>query len=236
MIKSNGEPYTARLLQEQAGGYEWGRFIAGVRLRNNRLDYPLRYAAKSYEINEKAAIVLFGLQDLIGEKEMNHALREFKNEFAFRSKPPFASVADLYRYLKKYTPDSVQYYLRDNWENITFYDNKVLDAKMEKSASNDGFSVRFTLQISKVYVDSLGAEIQTPPINDYIDVAIFGPDIKSPTGIMIKNPIWFRKIKLGKGARQFDIKVKSRPTQVGVDPYHKLIDRSIWDNTRDLMP
>jgi ABC-2 type transport system permease protein len=122
--KKYGKANIKSILQDQL----W--FYLFIRRRLENKEHPLITADQWYEWSGKAGVVLFGLRDLLGEDSMNAALRDFKNAYAFKSKPPFAGANDLYRYLQKHVPDSLQYYLTDTWQKITLYDNKLTEAKV----------------------------------------------------------------------------------------------------------
>ncbi|WP_432328202.1 hypothetical protein ACRQ5D_34460 [Mucilaginibacter sp. P25] len=177
---------------------------------------------------DKAGVVLYGLRDLIGERNINSALREFKEEYKFRTIPPFAGSNDLYRYLKKYTPDSLSYYLKDTWENITFYNNKVLNTKIIPLAGNK-FKVIFQVSTSKVHVDRKGNDLPVE-MNDFIDIGIFGQKIKNETSP--NNILYLKRMKLKSGNHTISVIVQGKPESVGIDPFNKLIDRVPLDNVR----
>ncbi|HEX9513550.1 MAG TPA: hypothetical protein VF939_23830, partial [Puia sp.] len=105
MGKKYGKEAQQRVLQDVNWDYNWGR------RRNFYQENDLLHANKGYEGNSKAALVLYGLGDLIGEDSLNAALQEFRNAFAFRSGGVYAGSYDLYRVLQKHVPDSFRYYL-----------------------------------------------------------------------------------------------------------------------------
>ena len=96
---------------------------------------------------------MYGLRDLIGEDSLNSALREFKNAYAFKSKPPYAGAPDLYRYLQKHVPDSLQYYLTDTWQKITLYDDQLKSVKAVPTGNKNEYQVTFNVNIDKVWID-----------------------------------------------------------------------------------
>jgi len=205
-----------------------------IRSRLEEKEHPLVKADQWFEWSGKAAAALYGLRDLIGEDSLNSALREFKNAYAFKNNPPYAGSNDLYRYLQKHTPDSLQYYLTDTWQKITLYDNKVTDVKVAPTGKNNEYKVTIKADVAKVYINDKGDDIPAKQMNDYIDIGIFAADNKNKEGRSQVNPLYLKKYKLNYGEHTITVIVKSKPVRVGIDPYSKLIDRNPNDNMKDL--
>ncbi len=202
--------------------------------RSENPEHPVLSANEGYIWADKAGVVLYGLRDLIGEKNINAALLEFKNDYAFKSKPPYAGNNDLLRYLQKHTPDSLQYYLTDTWEKITFYDNKVTEAKAIPTSNPNEYKVTLTVNIAKAWIEGKGNDVSVKNMTDYIDIGIFAADSKSKEGRTQVNPLYLEKHKLTAGLHSFTFIVKGKPVRVGIDPYNKLIDRMPNDNIKGL--
>jgi ABC-2 type transport system permease protein len=226
--KKYGKENIKGILQDQL----W--FYLFIRRRMEEKEHPLIKADRWFEWGGKAGVVLYGLRDLVGEDSLNVALGEFKNEYAFKSKPPFAGSNDLYRCLQKHVPDSLQYYLTDTWQKITLYDNKVADAKAVPVGKNNEYKVTITVNVAKVWIDDKGNDVPAKNMNDYIDLGIFAADSKNKDGRSQVNPLYVKKYKLTAGSHSFTVIVKGKPVRVGIDPYAKLVDRIPNDNMKDL--
>jgi hypothetical protein len=163
---------------------------------------------------------------------MNAALRDFKNAYAFKSQPPFAGANDLYRYLQKQVPDSLQYFLTDTWQKITLYDNKIAGISAAPTGSKDEYRVTLSFEANKVWIDDKGNEIIAKNMNDYIDIGIFGANTINKEGRTETNPLYLQRCKLTAGQHTITIIVKGKPVYAGIDPYAKLIDREPNDNTK----
>ena len=139
-------------------------------------------------------------------------------------------MTDLFRYIKKVVPDSLQYYLSDGLNHITVYDNKILEAKITPLKNSNEYSVHIKVSVAKYYSDS--AYIETPALkmNDYIDIAVFGVEQKGKDGRSFANPLYFHKYKFSAGEHEINLIVKEKPMLVGIDPYEKLIDKNTYDN------
>ena len=153
---------------------------------------------------------------------------EFRDSFAIKENPPFAGSKDLYAFLKKHTPDAYHYYLADSWEKITLYENKLVKATA-KPAGKDAYDVTIAFSAKKLYADSTGKE-SVAPMNDYVDIAIFGAETKDKEGRKKINPLFTQKYKLMQGVKKITLYVKGKPLKAGIDPYNKLIDRIPDDN------
>ncbi len=208
-------------------------FYLFIRRRMEEKEHPLITADQWYEYQGKAGVVLYGLKHLMGEDSLNAALRDFKNAYIFKNKPPFVGSNDLYHYLQKHVPDSLQYYLIDTWKKITLYDNKVTDVKA-KPIGKGKYQVTLTVNINKVWIDRKGNELTVKNMNDYIDIGVFAADGKDKDGRTIANQLYLQKYKLTEGVHTFNIVVNGKPQRVGVDPYNTLIDRMPNDNMKDL--
>jgi hypothetical protein len=169
----------------------------------------------------------------MGEDSLNNALREFKNAYAFKSKPPYAGSNDLYRYLQKHVPDSLQYYLTDTWQKITLYDNKITDLKSAPTSNKNEYKVTLTVNVGKVWIDQKGNDIEAKNMNDYIDIGVFGANTTNKEGRLIVNPLYLKRHKLTAGKHTITMIVKGKPVNAGIDPYNKLIDRLMGDNSKD---
>jgi len=211
-----------RFLKEELDGYLRGR-ASESKKENTYIN-----CNRAYQWYQKGSLILYGLRDLIGEKALNTALREFRDSFALKENPPFAGSDDLYRFIQKHTPDSINYYLTDTWEKITLYDNRFLSASA-KDAGNGYYDVTINFSTKKFYADSTGKETEAM-MNDYIDIGIFAAESRNKENLKQTNPLYLQKHKLTPGTKTLTIRIKGKPEKAGIDPYNKLIDRIPNDN------
>jgi ABC-2 type transport system permease protein len=232
--------YTALLLTERKYGpdnmqrflkEELDRYLQG-RANEAKKENSFINCNRAYEWYYKGSLVMYGLRDLVGDKQVNKALHEFRDSFALKEEPPFASSHDLYNVLKKYTPDSLHYFLTDTWEKITLYENKLVKATAT-SKGNNRYEVALEISAKKMYADSSGKETITP-MNDYIDIAVFGAETRDKEGRKKTNPLYIQKYKLTQGVKTITVQVQGKPVKAGIDPYNKLIDRIPVDNVGDV--
>ena len=135
------------------------------------------------------------MQDYIGEEKLNGAIKAFLAKTRYQTRP-YPNTAEFMTYLKRATPDSMQYLLHDMFETITLFENQLDEATYTKRADGK-YDVRLTIRAAKTRADSLGNE--TPlPLRDYVDVGIFGPDQAEKTEDYDASgkQLFFKKIKL----------------------------------------
>jgi len=70
------------------------------------------------------------------------------------------------------------------------------------------------------------------PLKDYIDIGIFTEE--EIDGKKKEKVLYLKKHKITEINNKLSIIVDEKPTEVGVDPYNKLIDTSSEDNRREL--
>jgi ABC-2 type transport system permease protein len=199
--------------------YELENYLRGRGQERNE-EHPL------YKVDEnqgyihygKGAVVMYALQDYIGEENVNKGLAEFIKAYGFKG-PPYPVSLDLIRYLKMYTPPEYQYLYDDLFENITLYDNRTRSANY--SVQPDGkYQVNLDVEARKVRADGKGEE-HTVPISDWIDVGVLDAQ---------GNYLYLQKHKIEKERTELTLVVDKLPAKAGIDPLNKLIDRDPEDN------
>jgi len=219
-----GEANMQSFLEDELNGYLRGR-ASESKKENVFID-----CNRPYQWYRKGALILYGLRDYIGDSAMNKALKGFRDEFAFKERPPYAGSHDLYQYFYQVTPDSLKYYLEDTWKKITLYENKTEEATAKKLADNK-YEVTIKLTSKKLYADSTGRETPASYNGDYMDIGVFAEEDKDENGRTRVNPLYLEKHKIASGEHTITITVEGEPVKAGVDPLNKLIDRRKDDNT-----
>lgn len=233
--------YSALTLLEKEYGPENMRSILRDQLneyffRRTRLEekeHPLSTIDAPY-LDGKTGVVLYGLRNLIGPDSVNAALRDFREAYAFKNTPPFAGNNDLYHYLQKHIPDSLRYYLEDNWQHITFYDNKLIQATAAPGKNPGEYIVTLTLDCAKTQIDENGNELPAKKMNDKIAIGIFSDNTLDQNGRWKTHPLFYQNFMLTAGRHVLCIPVKAKPAFAGVDPYALLIDRNVDDNLKTI--
>lgn len=186
---------------------------------------------QDYVWYRKGGLVLYGLQDLIGEKNLNNAFKSYMEAARFRQKAPFTTTLEWYDYMKAATPDSLQYYLEDAIQKITLYSNKVTKASYKEITKGD-YQVTIEVESNKSYFDGNGKLLSTGDKANLLEIAVFDADTKNKQGMKVKVPLVLEKVWVKPGRSTFTYTTKKLPIRVGIDPYNKMIDRIPDDNTK----
>jgi hypothetical protein len=207
--------------------YELDRYLSG-RAGESKKEQPLELVeGQGYIHYNKASLAFYALQDYIGEDSVNAAFRRFNETWRFKD-APYPTSADLLKEIRKVTPDSMKYIIKDMFETITLFENKT-DSAFYKEKGKDEFEVTLYTSAEKLRADSTGLE--TPlAINDWIDVGVYGKNKAGQDSLL-----YLKKYKITKKENEFKILVKSKPRKAGIDPLHKLIDRHSNDNSKGLV-
>ncbi|WP_432410533.1 ABC transporter permease/M1 family aminopeptidase [Rasiella sp. SM2506] len=188
---------------------------------------------QAYVWYQKGGLILYGLQDLIGEDTLNSGFKSYADAAKFRPKAPFTTTTEWYDYMQAVTPDSLKYYLEDSFEKITLYSNKVTEASYKKLADNT-YEVTINIESAKNYFDGTGKLLAEGDKPNLLDIAVFEDDMKNEQGMMIKSPLVIEKVWVKPGASTHTFITKKVPVRAGIDPYNKMIDRIPDDNLMTL--
>lgn len=215
------------ILRDQLWAYTF------IRRRQEDADSPLIASNHWFSWDGRAAVELYALRDLIGEDSIDAALREFRDSYSFRTAGPYAGSGDLFAALGRHTPDSIRYFLTDGWLKNRLYDNRVNSVTVTGTGRPDEYKVELNVHVEKVYVDAEKRETVATGMADYIDIGVFGAPAKDAvTGRDRVNPLYLQRYKLTAGDHSFTMVVHGKPTWAGIDPYSKLIDQKVGDNTK----
>ncbi|MFA5574725.1 MAG: M1 family aminopeptidase [Brumimicrobium sp.] len=252
MLSESLSEYTAlKVLEHEYGKPQMRKFLQDaldqyLQARSGEIneELPLMYNENQQHIHyNKGSLVFYAMSDYLGEKILNNVLSTYIQKVAFQE-PPYTTSTELVNDIRKATPDSLKYLIKDMFETITLYDNYITNTSAEET--NDGkFKVNFTTITSKYRADGRGErifeeggktltfqesknkKIQSLPLADYIDIGIF---TKSESGE--EKVLYLEKAKITDIKGVFSIIVNEKPTEVGIDPYNKLIDTRSFDNRK----
>jgi ABC-2 type transport system permease protein len=179
----------------------------------------MRSYTDQYYLNyPKSTVVMYALQDLIGEDRVNHALRGIVEEYGHRD-DVFPTSLDVVNAFKDITPDSLQYFITDLFETITLWENKAKSASYVEL--EDGrYKVALEVLSHKFRADSIGNQTEIP-IQDYIDIGVLGENDEE---------LYLKKHKLTQNETDIEIIVDEKPIRAGIDPYLVLLDRERDNN------
>jgi ABC-type transport system involved in multi-copper enzyme maturation permease subunit len=212
--KKYGEARMGRFLRYELDGYLMGRAF------ERKQELPLaRVESQGYVHYKKGSLVMYALQDYLGEDAVNRALAAYRQKVAFQQ-PPFTGSLELLAELRAVTPEHLQYLIHDFFERITLYENRALTATYTEVAGGK-YEVKVTARVRKLEATGVGTEFEVK-LADWMDVGVLDEEGK---------PLYLERVQVKQGDVTFTTVVDQRPAKAGVDPLHKLIDRKPDDNT-----
>ena len=136
--------------------YELDKYLMG-RATESKKELPLGHNEdQGYIHYRKGSLVMYLLQDLIGEDKVNAALREVIRQHAVQS-PPYPSAKVLIDELRKVTPTEMAYVLDDSFEHIVIYENRAISAS-SKSLGKGQYEVNIKVNAGKLRATEQGEE------------------------------------------------------------------------------
>ena len=259
MLSESLSEYVAlKVLEKELGKSQMRKFLRKSlddylisRTFERKREKPLMYNdGQGYIRYQKGSLVFYALSDYIGEVVLNGALKTYVEKVKFQE-PPYTTSIDMVNHIKAVTPDSLQYVIKDMFETITVYDNRIKSATSTE-LDNGKFKVDIVFEVTKFRNNEKGKQlfsdigrdsisyvpegkekpIVSLPLQDYIDIGIFTEN--DVDGKMKEKELYLKKHKITAIDNMISIIVDEKPTEVGVDPYNKLIDRVSGDNRQKL--
>lgn len=204
--------------------YDHDRYLRG-RSRETDKELPLyKVENQNYIHYGKGSLILYALQDYIGEGKVNTAMRNFLEEYRYK-KPPYPTSLDFIRYLEPQVPDSFKYLINDWFKEITLYDNRVKEATYEKQ-ENGKYLASIDIESYKIKADTIGNETKVG-IDDWIDIGFFADDQE-------EDLLFEKRVKIDQAQMSFSFVLDTIPVKAAIDPRHLLIDRVYDDNSKSV--
>jgi aminopeptidase N len=220
MKHAYGAANMKKFLRFELDGYLRGR----ARERNEERPLYRVEPEQGYIHYNKGGLVMYALQDYIGEEAVSRALSDFTKTYAFKG-PPYPTSLDLIASLKRVTPAEFQYLFEDLFENITIYDNRTRTATYKQQADGT-YQVHLAVEAMKYRADGRGQE-RAVPVHDLVDIGVLGNDGQL---------LYLKRQKIDQERSEIDVTVNERPAKAGIDPLVKLIDRTPDDNVIPVEP
>ena len=196
--------------------YELDQYLQGRAVEH---ELPLAHTEdQGYIHYNKGSLVMYALQDYLGEEKLNRAIAEYLRSVAYQD-PPYTNSLELIEYIRRVTPPELLYLIEDLFETITLYDNRALTATYTKLAP-ERYEVRLSVAAKKLRADEEGVETERP-LDDLIDVGVLDNQEK---------PLILEKKRFDASQAEFTFMVTSLPAKAGIDPLNILIDRKPDDN------
>lgn len=186
-----------------------------------------RVENQNYIHYSKGSLVMYLLQERLGEAAVNRALARFVARFRFKGAPYHRSLDLITEFRKEAKTAAQQTLITDLFERITVYDLKASEANIRKTADGQWVTT-FTAAAKKFYADGRGVE--TPaPLSEPIEIGLFNA---RPGGgaFSAKDVIVIARQPIRDGKQKITLKSKAKPAFAGIDPYNFYIDRDSDDN------
>ena len=236
LLSESMAQYSALMVMEKMYGkdqmhkflrYEMDSYL-GARGTESEKESPLMEVENQGYIHyNKASTVMYYLKDMIGEQNVNAALKNLVDSFAYRE-PPYPNANELVNRLEAQTPDSLRYLIRDLFKKITLFDNRLMEAKTHKV--NEGYETTVKVQAAKMYSDSVGRE-RPALLDDWIEIGLLA---KPAEGKKYGKPIHIQRFRIRKKENTYTFVTSQKPWQAGIDPYYYLVDRVPDDNLKKI--
>ena len=202
--------------------YDFDRYLRG-RSSESIKELPLyKVENQGYIHYGKGSLILYALQDYIGEDSVNAALRSFLEEFRYQD-PPYPNSHDFLKHLQPRVPDSLQYLITDWFKDITLYDLRLKEADA-KELDDGSYEVTLAIEAAKIKADTIGNETRLTP-NDWIDLALYLDDDETEITSL-------KRVKIDAEKHTITLHSDSKPVKAAIDPKRLLIERVIDDNVK----
>jgi ABC-2 type transport system permease protein len=187
-----------------------------------------RVEDQGYIYYRKGSLVMYRLEDVVGEDAVNRALRAFLKAYAFKG-APYPKSTDLIALFRKYSgPDPIkQQLITDLFDKITIYDLRTVKA-VSKRRADGRFDVTMTLAAKKHYADGKGRETETA-MDEPVDIGLFAKE-PGGKGFGARDVIVMKRVMLRSGKTTLGFVTDRAPAFAGVDPYNTMIDRNSDEN------
>jgi ABC-2 type transport system permease protein len=204
--------------------HDFERYLKG-RSRETRKESPLyKVQNQGYIHYGKGSVILYALQDYIGQDSVNNTLKDFLEAYRYQE-PPYPTSMDFLKFLEPRVPDSLKYLINDWFKEITLYDYRLKEASFKK-LENGKYQVDMEIEAHKMRVDSIGNETEID-FKDWVDIGVYSDDAE-------KQLIYIKRVLLDKENMKFTVEVDELPAKAAIDPKRLLIERNIGDNVKSL--
>lgn len=217
-----GEDQIRRFLKFELDGYLRRRGSEPVE------ELPLmRVENQQYIHYNKGSLVMYLLQDRLGEAAVNRALRTVLDKYRFKGAPYPRSIELVEAFRKEAKTPEDQALITDLFERITLYDLKVGEAKAVRRADGK-WDVTVPVEAKKSYADGQGNE-KPAAFADRIAIGLFTAE-PGRGAFDRRNVLVMQRQPVRSGKQVFRFVTDRKPTHAGIDPYNFYIDRNSDDN------
>jgi aminopeptidase N len=228
--------YSALMVMKQRYGedqlrqflkYEQDIYLRGRRLEAGEEQPLARVYQQGYIHYNKGSIVMYLLQDRLGEERVNGVLRNLIARYRFNA-APYASSKDLVDGLLAIARTPAERELiHDLFNRITLYDLRMAQATARRLP--DGrYETMMIVNAGKFHADGEGNE-RKAEFNEELDIGVFTAN-PAARGFSRENVLSMQRSPVRSGEQTVRIITQRKPAFAGVDPYLTFIDRDTNDN------
>lgn len=191
---------------------------------NDRLgEQPLIHAfpTQNYLFYLKGAIALHTLGDYLGGNRLNDALAEYLRAVA-NQRGPYTTAPEMIGYLRRATPDSLSYLIKDGFETITLYDNAITEWSVT-DLEDGSYHVEVAGKIRKYRSDETGTRGKDLPLADYLELGLFDAEGAE---------ILVQRLRFDQEDFRVSFDCDAPPTRVELDPFYRFPEVERENNLR----
>ena len=207
--------------------------LINVENRKNSREVPLSIVEKDSHIYyNKGAVSMYQLQELIGEKQVNLALKRFVKDWnAFDpnfKKERYATTKDLLQYIYEVTPVALKTTVFELLETVTTYDADIKKAVVLQN-ENDSFAINVQLTLEKWQENTKGIAVKVTPTNAIVALSIYGLDADG-NEVLLET----KEIHMLSETTDLVFKSKTKPSRIVLDEHYLLLDINRENNSTQL--
>jgi aminopeptidase N len=241
MLTESLAQYTAIMAMQQLYGRDQIRKFLKYELDNYLKsrggevmeELPLdRVENQPYIHYRKGSLVMYRLQDVLGEQAVDQALHDYLQTYAFKG-PPYPKSTDLIALFRAQAgSDPVkQQLITDLFDKITVYDLHAVTASSHKRADGK-YDVTVKISAKKNYADGTGKETEAP-MNEPVDVGLFTHK-PGTAGFTAQDVLALQRVQVHSGEQTYQFTTDRKPVVAGIDPYNTIINRNSDENLVDI--
>jgi hypothetical protein len=186
---------------------------------------------QSYLLYGKSYVSLLALKDLIGEQNMNKALRRLITKNKDKKEPKATSI-ELLNEFYAVTPDKYHILIDDWFKRIITYDLKIENT--EVTALNTG-KYEVTIEISaKRFETKENGETIAISIDEPIQIGVFSKDPGTIDNDNRDSILYLKPHQIDANQVQVKLIVDELPKYISIDPFGTRLDVNNVDNTESM--
>jgi aminopeptidase N/ABC-type transport system involved in multi-copper enzyme maturation permease subunit len=217
-----GEDQIRRFLKFELDGYLRGRGGEAVE------EVPLeRVENQQYIHYNKGSLVMYLLQERLGEAAVNRALRTVLDAHKFKGAPYPRSIELVEALRKEAKTAEDEALITDLFERITLYDLKVQSPTATKRGDGK-WDVTVPIEAHKFYATGKGEEKEAK-LADRIEIGLFTAE-PGRGKFDRRDVVSMQRMPVRNGKQVFRFVTDRKPSHAGIDPYNFYIDRNSDDN------